>query len=132
MVGTYADGSSFIVFDGHDGLQADRGVSGPVAATFHLPDVWHAGSDQASGPRRQVRRGGVRLQERAADYRVALAWLGLMLFIGAGAFAIGMTIHSEAIAQQQALRPGPIYYCATGVEMPMYEPCKEMKDQKEI
>jgi hypothetical protein len=54
MVGTYADGSSFIVFDGHDGLQADRGVSGPVAATFHLPDVWHAGSDQASGPRRQV------------------------------------------------------------------------------
>jgi hypothetical protein len=24
--------------------------------------------------------------------------------------------------------PEPIYYCATGVEMPAFEPCKEMKD----
>ena len=54
------------------------------------------------------------------------------MFIGAGAFALGMTIHNEALAKQHAPRPEPIYYCATGVEMPLYEPCKEMKDQKDI
>jgi hypothetical protein len=54
------------------------------------------------------------------------------MFIGVGAFALGMTIHNEAPAKQHAPRPEPIYYCATGVEMPLYEPCKEMKDQKDI
>jgi hypothetical protein len=31
-----------------------------------------------------------------------------------------------------ARRPRRIYYCATGVETPMFEPCKEMKDQSDI
>jgi hypothetical protein len=41
-------------------------------------------------------------------------------------------LHNEALAEQRAPRPEPIYYCATGVEMPMYEPCKEMKGQRDI
>jgi hypothetical protein len=38
-----------------------------------------------------------------------------------------MAIHNEALAKQQTPRAEPIYYCATGVEMPAFEPCKEMK-----
>jgi len=74
----------------------------------------------------------MRSQERAADYSVVLAWSGFLLFIGAGAFALGMAIHNEAIAQQHTPRPETIYYCATGVEMPAFEPCKEMKGQRYI
>jgi hypothetical protein len=55
-----------------------------------------------------------------------------MLFMGAGAFAIGMAFHNEAIAQHKPPTPEPIYYCATGEEMPLYEPCKEMKGQRDI
>jgi hypothetical protein len=29
-------------------------------------------------------------------------------------------------------RPEPIYYCATGEEMPLFEPCKDRKDQRDI
>jgi hypothetical protein len=36
-----------------------------------------------------------------------------------------MAIHNEAIAQQHTPHPEPIYYCATGEEMPLYEPCKD-------
>jgi hypothetical protein len=39
-----------------------------------------------------------------------------------------MAFHNEAIAQQHAPRPEPLYYCATGVEMPAFEPCKDVKD----
>ena len=74
----------------------------------------------------------MRSQERAADYPVILEWSGFLLFIGAGAFALGMAIHNEAIAQQHTPRPETIYYCATGVEMPAFEPCKEMKSQTDI
>jgi hypothetical protein len=28
--------------------------------------------------------------------------------------------------------PEPIYYCATGEEMPLYEPCRERKDERDI
>jgi hypothetical protein len=55
-----------------------------------------------------------------------------MLFIGPGAFAIGMGIHNQLLAAQQAQRPEPIYYCATGVEFPAFEPCKDKKDQRDI
>jgi hypothetical protein len=55
-----------------------------------------------------------------------------MLLIGAGAFVLGMAIHNEAHAKQQTPRPDPIYYYATGEEMPLYEPCKERKDQRNI
>jgi hypothetical protein len=58
--------------------------------------------------------------------------LGFLLFLGAGAFAIGMAIHNETLAAQQPPRPEPIYYCATGVETPMFEPCKEMKAERNI
>jgi hypothetical protein len=53
------------------------------------------------------------------------AWAGFLLFIGAGAFALGMAIHNEALAKQNTPRPEQIYYCATGEEMPLYEPCRD-------
>jgi hypothetical protein len=61
-----------------------------------------------------------------------LAWSGFLLFIGAAAFALAMAIHYEGQAKPHTLRPEPIYYCSTGVEMPMYGPCKEMKGQRDI
>jgi hypothetical protein len=67
-----------------------------------------------------------------ATYPVVAAWSGFLALIGAGAFALGMAIHNEAVAQQHASRPEEIYYCATGVEMPLYEPCKDRKDQRDI
>jgi hypothetical protein len=65
---------------------------------------------------------------------VVAAWGGLLVFIGAGAFALGMAIQNEAIAHYPVpqVRESPIYYCATGEEMPLYEPCKERKDQRDI
>ena len=74
----------------------------------------------------------MRAQERAPDYRVVAAWAGLMLLIGAGAFALGIGLHNQRLAAQEHKRPEPIYYCATGVEMPLYEPCKEMKAERNI
>jgi hypothetical protein len=74
----------------------------------------------------------VRPRERAPDYRVVAAWAAFLIFIGAGAFVIGMAIHNETLAAQRPLQPEPIYYCATGDEMPLYEPCKERKDQRDI
>jgi hypothetical protein len=35
-------------------------------------------------------------------------------------------------AQQHPQRPESIYYCATGVEMPVFEPRKEMKGETDI
>jgi hypothetical protein len=55
-----------------------------------------------------------------------------MLFIGAGAFVLGMAIHTEATAKQPAPTPEPIYYCATGAELPAFEPCKDRKDERDI
>ena len=55
-----------------------------------------------------------------------------MIFIGAGAWVIGMAIHNQAVAQQRPPLPEPIYYCATGVEIPAFEPCKEMKSPRDI
>ena len=74
----------------------------------------------------------MRPQKRAPDYRIVAAWSGFLLFVGAGAFALGMAIHDEAIAKQHTPDPEQIYYCATGVEMPLYEPCKDRKDQRDI
>jgi hypothetical protein len=67
-----------------------------------------------------------------ARNRVVAAWSGFLLLIGAAAFAVGMAIHNEALAKQYAPRPEPIYYCATGAEIPAFEPCKEMKGQRDI
>jgi hypothetical protein len=74
----------------------------------------------------------VRPQERAPNCQLVAAWPGFLLFIGAGAFVIGIAIHNEATAKQPAPRLEPIYYCATGEEMPLYEPCKDRKDQRDI
>jgi hypothetical protein len=71
-------------------------------------------------------------QERAPDYRVVAAWSAFLLFIGAGAFVVGMAIHNETLAAQRPPHPEPIYYCATGEEIPLYEPCKDKKDQRDI
>lgn len=70
--------------------------------------------------------------ERAPDYRAVAAWSAFMAFMGAGFFVVGMAIHTEAHANRPAPRPEPIYYCATGEEIPLYEPCKERKDQRDI
>jgi hypothetical protein len=74
----------------------------------------------------------MRPQERAPNYPVVLAWSGFLLFIGAGAFVLGMAIHTEATAKPPAPPPEPIYYCATGAELPAFEPCRERKDQRDI
>ena len=72
-------------------------------------------------------------QERAADYRVVAVWSAFLFLIGAGAFVLGMAIHNAAIAHYPVpqVRETPIYYCATGAEMPAFEPCKEMKSQRD-
>jgi hypothetical protein len=92
----------------------------------------HGRGRQTPGAGRHVRQGGVRPQERAPDYRVVAAWSGFLLFIGAGAFAVGRAIHNETLAAQHASRPESIYYCATGEDLPLYEPCKDRKDQRDI
>jgi hypothetical protein len=56
----------------------------------------------------------------------------MLLLIGAAAWVIGMAIHNEALAAQRPPHPEPIYYCATGAEFPAFEPCKEMKSQRDI
>jgi hypothetical protein len=74
----------------------------------------------------------VRAQERAPDYPVVAAWGAFLLFIGAGAFVVGVAIHNEALAQHKPRQPEPIYYCATGAELPAFEPCRDRKDQRDI
>ena len=74
----------------------------------------------------------MRPQERAPDYQLVAAWSAFLIFIGAGALVVGMAIHNETLAAQRPSDPEPIYYCATGDEMPLYEPCKERKDQRDI
>jgi hypothetical protein len=43
-----------------------------------------------------------------------------------------MKKRSSDRAAQQAQPPPPVHYRATGAEMPMFEPCKEMKGQRDI
>jgi hypothetical protein len=38
----------------------------------------------------------------------------------------------KVLAAQRPSQPEPIYYCATGEEMPLYEPCKDRKDRRDI
>jgi len=109
-----------------------RGGPRSNGVAFYVPDLRHGRGRQTHRTRRQVRQGAVRPQERAPDYRVVAAWAGLMLLIGAGAFALGIGLHNQRLAAQEHKRPEPIYYCATGVEMPLYEPCKEMKAERNI
>ena len=58
--------------------------------------------------------------------------VGLSDLLGAGAFVIGMAFHNETLAAQHTTRPESIYYCATDEEIPLYEPCKDRKDQRDI
>ena len=74
----------------------------------------------------------MRPQERAPNYQLVAAWAAFLLFIGAGAFVIGMGIHNETLAAQRPPLPEPIYYCATGEEIPLYEPCRDRKNQRDI
>ena len=118
----------------NDGLQTNRRVFRSNGVAFHVFDMQHGRGGQAYSARGQVRQGGVRPQEDAPNYRVVAAWAGFMLFIGAGAFAIGMAIHNEAHANHLVpqARESSIYYCATGEEMPLYEPCRDRKEQRDI
>ena len=133
MVEKDANSLGAALHDRNDGLQADRRVSRPVRAAFYVPYVPHVRGRQTPVARWQVRQGRVRPQECAPDYPVVAAWSGFLLSVGAGAFALGMAIHHETLAaQQHAPRPERIYYCATGVEMPAFEPCKEIKGRRDI
>ena len=118
----------------NDGLQTNRRVFRSNGVAFHVFDIPHGRGGQAYSARWQVRQGGVRPQEDAPNYRVVAAWAGFMLFVGAGAFAIGMAIHNEAHANHLVpqARESSIYYCATGEEMPLYEPCRDRKEQRDI
>jgi hypothetical protein len=119
MVDKHADSLDAFMLDRNDGLQTDRGVSRPVGVAFHVPDLQHGRGRQPSGDRGQIRQGGVRPQGRAPNYLVVAAWVGFLVFIGAGAFVL-------------APPPEPIYYCATGAEFPAFEPCKEIKSTRDI
>jgi hypothetical protein len=74
----------------------------------------------------------LRSQAPSPNYRAVAAWSGILLIIGAGAFALGMAIHNESLAQQQPAHPESLYYCATGLEMPAFAPCKQMKSKRNI
>src|SRR6516225_1507988 len=128
------DSIDSFVHDAKDGLPNDRGVSRPVRTAFYVAYLRHGRGRKASGAGRQVRQGGVCPQEGAPNYRVVAAWAGFMIFIGAGALAIGMAIHNEAHANHLVpqARESSIYYCATGEEMPLYEPCRDRKEQRDI
>jgi hypothetical protein len=58
---------------------------------------------------------------------------GFLLLIGAGVWWFGMTI-PNAQAHHRVPQAGKtsIYYCATGVELPAFLPCKNMKAQRDI
>ena len=114
------------------GLQTSRRGAGSNGIAFYVPEIRTGGSGQAPCAGGQVRQGAVRPQERVPNYPVVAAWSAFLLVIGAGAFALGMAIHNEAHAKSTAPHPAQIYYCATGEEMPLYEPCKERKDQRDI
>jgi hypothetical protein len=43
-----------------------------------------------------------------------------------------MAIHNETLAAQRPPHPEQIYYCATGKEIPLYEPCKDRKAPRDI
>ena len=116
------------MLDWNDGMQTARATPRSDRDAFHV----HESRSQEPAARRRVRHDSLRPQKPPPDYPVALAWSCFLLFLGAGAFALGMAIHNEALAKQQIPRPDPIYYCATGVEMPAFEPCKEMKSQRDI
>jgi len=120
------------LLDRNDGLQKYRGVSGRVGVAFYMPPIRHGRGRQGSSAGWQVRQGGVRAQEGATNYRAVAAWCGLLMTIGAGAFAFGIAVHNATPAAQRLPHPEPIYYCATGDEMPPFEACKEMKGQRNI
>jgi hypothetical protein len=132
MVEKAADSVGLALLDWDDRLQKYRGSSRSNGVAFCVSPLRDGGSRQASRAGRQVRQGAMRPQERAPNYRVVAAWSGFLLFVGAVAFALGMAIHNQALAQQPAPPLRPIYYCATGFEMPAFEPCKEIKGTRDI
>jgi len=53
------------------------------------------------------------MTERTPDCRVVAAWSAFLIFIGAGAFVIGMAIHNaHANHPVPQARESSIYYCA--------------------
>jgi hypothetical protein len=68
-----------------------------------------------------------------SDLVKRLRGAGFLLLIGAGVWCFGMTI-PNAQAHRRVPQAGKtsIYYCATGVELPAFLPCKNMKAQRDI
>jgi hypothetical protein len=128
----HADGIGPTLFDRDIRLQEYRGIPRSIGAAFYVPQIRTGRGGETSGAGRQIRQGAMRAQEPAPDYRVVAAWSAFLLFIGAGAFVVGMAIHNETLAAQRPPRPEPIHYCATGAEFPAFEPCKDMKAQRDI
>jgi hypothetical protein len=91
----------------NDRLQTYRRGPGSNGVAFYVPELRHGGGRQAFGAGRQIRQGAMRAQERAPNYRVVAAWGAFLLFIGAGAFVVGMAIHNEATAKSPAPPPEP-------------------------
>ena len=104
MVETNANSVGFALLDRNDGLQTNRGVFRSNGVAFHVFDIPHGRGAQAYSARGQVRQGGVRPQERAPNYQLVAAWSAFLIFLGAGAFAVGMAIHNETLAAPAAPR----------------------------
>src|SRR5215469_8475658 len=132
MVETNANSVGVALLDRNDGLQTNRGVFLSNGIAFHVFDIQHGRGGQAYSARGQVCQGAGGPQEGAQNYRVIAAWSGFMLFIGAGAFAIGIANEAHANHLVPQARESSIYYCATGEEMPLYEPCRDRKEQRDI
>jgi hypothetical protein len=131
MVNIDARSVDSFVLDRSGGVQTACGASRPIGVAVDVSDLRHGRGDQEPGARWKARQDGVHPQKHATNYPVTLGWAGLLLCIGVGAWEVCLAIH-DARAAQQAPHAAAIYYCSTGVEMPIFEPCKEMKDQKNI
>jgi hypothetical protein len=126
-------GGDFAMQDRNDGLQTASEGSRSVGTAVHVPYMRHRRSGRTRCARTQVGEDGARPQERLPNYRVALVRGSLLLSIGAGTWCFGMAIHSaHAHHRVPQARESSIYYCATGLEFPAFEPCKNMKGQRDI
>jgi hypothetical protein len=82
MENKHADGIGRSLLDRNGGLQKYRGGSRLNGVAYYVPDLRHGASGEARGAEWQVRQGGVRPQERAPNYLIAI----VLLCIGVGAW----------------------------------------------
>jgi hypothetical protein len=77
-------------------------------------------------------RGLVRLSDLYRCGRLLLSQNETLLDAAKQRATSNMAIHNETLAAQRPPHPEPIYCCATGDEIPLYEPRKDRKDQRNI